>query len=145
DGDLLDPRRQQPEIVRPVGFRRAHRRLRHGIRLCRSRRGNLRPDCGQRIRFYKTGTAPSLIHIKYASIDDWFICTQRDSTMRTTINLDDRLVEEAQRITGLNERTALVHEGLRALIERESARRLARLGGSEPNLKPIPRRRPDPA
>jgi Arc/MetJ family transcription regulator len=65
--------------------------------------------------------------------------------MRTTINLDDRLVEEAQRITGLNERTALVHEGLRALIERESARRLARLGGSEPNLKPIPRRRPDPA
>lgn len=65
--------------------------------------------------------------------------------MRTTINLDDRLVEEAQRITGLNERTALVHEGLRALIERESARRLARLGGSEPNLQPIPRRRPDPA
>lgn len=51
--------------------------------------------------------------------------------MRTTINLDDELIKEAQRITGLEGRTALVHEGLRALIERESARRLARLGGSE--------------
>lgn len=61
--------------------------------------------------------------------------------MRTTINVDDRLLSEAQRITGLKERTALIHEGLRALIERESARRLARLGGSEPRLRPIPRRR----
>ena len=61
--------------------------------------------------------------------------------MRTTINLDDQLVTEAQRITGMKERTALIHEGLRALIERESARRLARLGGSEPRLQPIPRRR----
>ena len=61
--------------------------------------------------------------------------------MRTTINLDDDLVNEAQRITGMKERTALIHEGLRALIERESARRLARLGGSEPRLQPIPRRR----
>ena len=61
--------------------------------------------------------------------------------MRTTINLDDELVSEAQRVTGTKERTALIHEGLKALIERESARRLARLGGSEPRLKPIPRRR----
>ena len=61
--------------------------------------------------------------------------------MRTTINLDDELVTEAQRITGVKERTALIHEGLKALIERESARRLARLGGSEPRLQPIPRRR----
>jgi Arc/MetJ family transcription regulator len=61
--------------------------------------------------------------------------------MRTTINLDDRLLTEAQRITGMKERTALIHEGLRALIERESARRLARLGGSEPRLRPVPRRR----
>jgi Arc/MetJ family transcription regulator len=61
--------------------------------------------------------------------------------MRTTINLDDDLVTEAQRITGMMERTALIHEGLKALIERESARRLARLGGSEPRLQPVPRRR----
>ena len=61
--------------------------------------------------------------------------------MRTTINLDDTLVTEAQRITGMKERTALIHEGLKALIERESARRLARLGGSEPRLQSVPRRR----
>jgi Arc/MetJ family transcription regulator len=61
--------------------------------------------------------------------------------MRTTINLDDELVQEARRITGVEERTALIHEGLRALIERESARRLARLGGSEPGLRVPPRRR----
>jgi Arc/MetJ family transcription regulator len=65
--------------------------------------------------------------------------------MRTTINLDEELLDEAQRLTGTKERTALIHEGLRALIERESARRLARLGGSEPRLRPIRRRRPEPA
>ena len=61
--------------------------------------------------------------------------------MRTTINLNDELLSEAHRLTGLEERTALIHEGLRALIERESARRLAKLGGSEPQLDDIPRRR----
>jgi len=61
--------------------------------------------------------------------------------MRTTINLDDALLKEAQRLTGIAEGTALIHAGLRALIERESARRLARLGGSEPKLAPVPRRR----
>jgi Arc/MetJ family transcription regulator len=61
--------------------------------------------------------------------------------MRTTINLDDDLLAKAQRLTGMKQRTALLHEGLKALIERESARRLARLGGSEPRLQPIPRRR----
>lgn len=65
--------------------------------------------------------------------------------MRTTINLDDELLEEARRITGMEGRTALIHEGLRALIERESARRLARLGGSEAQLRPVPRRRPESA
>lgn len=65
--------------------------------------------------------------------------------MRTTLNLDDHLLDEAQRVTGMKERTALIHEGLKALIERESARRLARLGGSEPQLQPVPRRRPEPA
>ncbi len=61
--------------------------------------------------------------------------------MRTTINLDEQLLNEAQRVTGLKERTALIHEGLKALIQRESARRLARLGGSESRLRPVPRRR----
>ncbi len=61
--------------------------------------------------------------------------------MRTTVNLDDQLLAEAQRITGTKERTTLIHEGLKALIERESARRLARLGGTEPRIEPIPRRR----
>ena len=62
--------------------------------------------------------------------------------MRTTLNLDDKLIDEARILTGIEERTALIHEGLRALIARESARRLARLGGTEPNLKPVKRRRP---
>ena len=61
--------------------------------------------------------------------------------MRTTLNLDDALLEDARRLTGVEERTALIHEGLRALIARESARRLAQLGGSEPQLRSIPRRR----
>ena len=65
--------------------------------------------------------------------------------MRTTINLDDELLDEARRITGMEGRTALIHEGLRALIERESARRLARLGGSEARLLPVPRRRSESA
>jgi len=63
--------------------------------------------------------------------------------MRTTLNIDDQLLAEAQRITGMTEKAALVRAGLRALIERESARRLARLGGSEPQLQPVPRRQPD--
>ena len=62
--------------------------------------------------------------------------------MRTTLNIDETLVEEAKRLTGLNERTEVIHEGLRALIGRESARRLAKLGGTERALKAIPRRRP---
>lgn len=62
--------------------------------------------------------------------------------MRTTIALDDELLAEAQRLTGTTEKTALVREALRALVERESARRLARLGGTEPALREVPRRRP---
>ena len=61
--------------------------------------------------------------------------------MRTTLNIDEALVEEASRLSGMTERTALIHEGLRALIARESAHRLARLGGSEPRVESIPRRR----
>jgi Arc/MetJ family transcription regulator len=61
--------------------------------------------------------------------------------MRTTLVLDDDLVAVAQDFTGVKEKTLLVREALKALIERESARRLARLGGSEPALKVVPRRR----
>lgn len=61
--------------------------------------------------------------------------------MRTTLNIDDQLLDEAQRITGLSEKAALVKEALRALIERESARRLAKLGGTESNLAPVRRRK----
>jgi Arc/MetJ family transcription regulator len=61
--------------------------------------------------------------------------------MRTTIALDDELLEKAQSYTGIREKSALIRFALRALIEREAARRLARLGGSQPQLKPIPRRR----
>ena len=65
--------------------------------------------------------------------------------MRTTLALDDELLAEAQRLTGTREKSALVREALRALIQRESARRLARLGGAEPELTGIPRRRSEPS
>ena len=62
--------------------------------------------------------------------------------MRTTIALDDDMLKKAQEYTGITEKTALVREALKALIERESARRLALLGGSEPDFVAPPRRRP---
>ena len=61
--------------------------------------------------------------------------------MRTTLTLDDELLAQAQQISGLTERSQLIREALRALVQRESARRLARLGGTEPQLQPMPRRR----
>ena len=61
--------------------------------------------------------------------------------MRTTLNIDDALLRQAARLTGVKEKTALVRRGLEALIARESAGRLAALGGTEKALKPIPRRR----
>ncbi len=64
--------------------------------------------------------------------------------MRTTLILDDALLEEARQLTGIDEKTALVRAGLEALIAREAARRLAALGGTMPHLKGIPRRRPAP-
>jgi hypothetical protein len=61
--------------------------------------------------------------------------------MRTTVILDDQLLERAFDLTGVRERSVLLREALEALIERECARRLARLGGTEPDLAPAPRRR----
>jgi Arc/MetJ family transcription regulator len=65
--------------------------------------------------------------------------------MRTTLALDDDLIAKARAFTGLNEKSALVREALKALIERESARRLALLGGSEPDIDVPSRRQGDPA
>jgi Arc/MetJ family transcription regulator len=62
--------------------------------------------------------------------------------MRTTLSLDDELLADAQYYTGIKEKSAVVNEALKALVQREAARRLIRLGGTEPDLKPIPRRRP---
>jgi Arc/MetJ family transcription regulator len=62
--------------------------------------------------------------------------------MRTTVTVDDELLEEVQRLTGIKERSVLIRMGLEALVQRECSRRLARMGGSQPDLKDIPRRRP---
>ena len=61
--------------------------------------------------------------------------------MRTTLDLKDELLEEARELTGIHEKTALLHAGLQLLVERENARRLVALGGTMPDLKPISRRR----
>ena len=62
--------------------------------------------------------------------------------MRTTVTIDDDLLAEAQRLTGINERATLIRTALESLVQRECARRLARMGGSQPDLADIPRRRP---
>ena len=61
--------------------------------------------------------------------------------MKTTLNIDEQIIEKARVLTGIKEKTALVKMGLEALIARESAKRLAKLGGTEKDIKPIPRRR----
>jgi len=63
--------------------------------------------------------------------------------VRTTINIDEKLLAKVTRLTGPMDRSTMIQEGLRALIQRESAKRLARLGGSQPELKAAPRRRPE--
>jgi Arc/MetJ family transcription regulator len=64
--------------------------------------------------------------------------------MRTTLAIDDKLLAKAQEYTGIKEKSALVREGLTALIQQEAARRLALLGGSDPHAEAPPRRRPEP-
>ena len=61
--------------------------------------------------------------------------------MRTTLNIDEELLARATELSGLNEKTAVLHAGLKALIQREAARKLAAMGGTERKLKPIARRR----
>jgi Arc/MetJ family transcription regulator len=65
----------------------------------------------------------------------------RGETMRTTLNIEDNLIDKASKMTGIKEKTALVKLGLEALIARESGKRLARLGGTQKQLEAIPRRR----
>jgi len=60
--------------------------------------------------------------------------------MRTTLNIDEEIFQRASKLTGIKEKTSLLHEGLKALIAVESARRLAKLGGTSPKLRDIPRR-----
>jgi Arc/MetJ family transcription regulator len=82
----------------------------------------------------------ALVHGGAARLDDADLeCTL--ICMRTTLNLDDALMEEAAEYAGLKEKTALLHEGLRALIQREAAARLAALGGKDPRAAAAPRRK----
>ena len=64
--------------------------------------------------------------------------------MRTTINLDDELLAKAQRYTGIAEKSELIREALRALVQREASRRMVLLGGSDPTAEAAPRRRSEP-
>lgn len=61
--------------------------------------------------------------------------------MRTTVTIDDELIADAEAYTGIKEKSALIRHALKTLVEREAAKRLARLGGTQPHLKPITRRR----
>jgi Arc/MetJ family transcription regulator len=81
--------------------------------------------------------------LKASSFDD--ILDAEEAQMRTTIVLDDELLAKAEKYTGLTEKSSIVREALKALIEREAARRLIALGGTEPDLRAPPRRRPNAA
>lgn len=69
------------------------------------------------------------------------LMTMEAMDMRTTITIDDELLAKAKRFAGIQETPAMIREALKTYVEREAARRLARLGGSQPNLKAPPRRR----
>jgi len=81
----------------------------------------------------------------YYGDDEHRCCQGEGQDMSTTLTVDEELLAEAQRLTGVTEVSEVVRMALKALIKRESARRLARLGGSEPDLIGIPRQRPESA
>jgi Arc/MetJ family transcription regulator len=83
------------------------------------------------------------MHIYAHQLMLYFVHVLAEGPVRTTIALDDDLIAKAQAYTGLEEKTALVREALKALIQREAAKRLANLGGSQPGIKGAPRRRQD--
>ena len=66
-----------------------------------------------------------------------------EKIMQATLNIDDELLKSASLLTGVKEKTPLIHSALKALIAQESARRLASLGGNEPDIQSIPRRQMD--
>ena len=90
--------------------------------------------------FARRGKSRPFAALKIASFDVIFDDNE-EYHMRTTVALDDQLLEKARALTGLTETSALLRESLKAIIERESALRLARLGGSEPDATAPPRRR----
>ncbi len=77
--------------------------------------------------------------------DAGFGVADQEGAMRTTINLDDELFASAQEYSGLQDKSAVIRAALTALVQREAARRLARMGGTEPDLQAVPRRRSQPA
>jgi Arc/MetJ family transcription regulator len=81
--------------------------------------------------------------LESASNDAMIRASRKEIPVRTTIALDDDLIAKAQAYTGVEEKSALVREALKALIQREAAKRLANLGGSQPGIKSVPRRRQD--
>jgi Arc/MetJ family transcription regulator len=83
----------------------------------------------------------SVMHIDWHHLMLLLMHIEPADSMRTTVNLDDALLAAAHKLTGIEERTALLHEALKALIARESAQRLANLRGTQPELSPIRRRR----
>ncbi len=85
------------------------------------------------------------LYILSVALDKYVLDMHIYMHMRTTLNIDNNLLEEAAKLTGTDEKTALVRLGLEALIARESAKRLADLGGTEPRLARIRRRRPGKA
>jgi len=82
-----------------------------------------------------------MIHLTRPDLPSYDAYIDAETGMRTTVNLDDTLLDKATALTGVTERGVLMKEALKALIERESAKRLALLGGTEPDLKLTPRRR----
>jgi Arc/MetJ family transcription regulator len=89
----------------------------------------------------KTGSGSVAALISTPSDAIYDALAKAECPVRTTITLDDELVATAQQYTGIQEKSALVRAALKALVEREAARRLARLGGTQPDLRPVRRRR----
>ncbi len=104
--------------------------------------GGFRRDC-RALAAWLAEAGVELVVIHQMMLDS--VPTDGGEQMRTTVNIDDELLAKATRLAGPMDRTAILSEGLKALIERESAKRLARLGGTQPALKAAPRRRTEKA